>query len=92
MIDRIRAALARDAAPEALAAGFAAYQTIATALVPADKQAAALALAMNAAFASHLVMRGAPVKAGHELLGHATIMMTMRYAHLAPEIARERGR
>jgi integrase len=24
-----------------------------------------------------------------ELLGHATIMMTMRYAHLAPEIARD---
>jgi len=25
----------------------------------------------------------------HVLLGHATIMMTMRYAHLAPEIARD---
>lgn len=40
-------------------------------------------------FASHLVMRGAPLKAVQELLGHATIMMTMRYAHLAPEIARD---
>jgi site-specific recombinase XerD len=40
-------------------------------------------------FASHLAMRGAPLKAIQELLGHATIMMTMRYAHLAPEIARE---
>jgi site-specific recombinase XerD len=34
-------------------------------------------------------MRGAPLKAIQELLGHATIMMTMRYAHLAPEVARE---
>ena len=40
-------------------------------------------------FASHLVMRGAPLKAVQELLAHATIMMTMRYAHLAPEISRE---
>ena len=40
-------------------------------------------------FASHLVMRGATIRAVQELLGHATIMMTMRYAHLAPEIARE---
>ncbi len=37
----------------------------------------------------HLVMPGAPLKAVQELLGHATIMMTMRYAHLAPEIARD---
>ncbi len=34
-------------------------------------------------------MRGAPLKAIQELLGHATIQMTMRYAHLAPEILRE---
>jgi site-specific recombinase XerD len=34
-------------------------------------------------------MRGAPLKAIQELLGHATIQMTMRYAHLAPEISRE---
>ena len=34
-------------------------------------------------------MRGAPLKGIQELLGHATILMTMRYAHLAPEIARE---
>jgi site-specific recombinase XerD len=40
-------------------------------------------------FASHLAMRGAPLKAIQELLGHATIQMTMRYAHLAPEISRE---
>ena len=29
-------------------------------------------------------MRGAPLKAIQELLGHATIEMTMRYAHLSP--------
>ncbi len=40
-------------------------------------------------FASHLVMRGAPLKAIQELLGHATITMTMRYAHLAPEVTRD---
>ncbi len=40
-------------------------------------------------FASHLVMRGASLKAVQELLGHSSIQMTMRYAHLAPEVVNE---
>lgn len=40
-------------------------------------------------FASHLAMRGVPVRTIQELLGHATLTMTLRYAHLAPEVTRE---
>jgi len=34
-------------------------------------------------------MRGVPLKAVQELLGHSTIQMTMRYAHLSPEVTRD---
>ncbi len=37
-------------------------------------------------FASHLAIKGVPLKAIQELLGHSTIEMTMRYAHLSPDV------
>lgn len=39
-------------------------------------------------FASHLAMRGVPLHVVQTLLGHSTITMTMRYAHVAPSALR----
>ena len=40
-------------------------------------------------FASHYIMRGGSLKALKEILGHKDIKMTMRYAHLSKEFAKE---
>jgi Phage integrase family len=40
-------------------------------------------------YSSHLAMRGVPLKVIQELIGHATIDMMMRYAHLSPDTRRE---
>jgi integrase len=34
-------------------------------------------------------MRGVPLKAIQELLGHQSMGMTMRYAHLSPDVRRD---
>jgi site-specific recombinase XerD len=39
-------------------------------------------------FCSRLIMAGVPLKTAQELMGHKTIQMTARYAHLAPEYLR----
>jgi len=40
-------------------------------------------------FASHYIMRGGSIRALSQILGHADIKMTMRYAHLSKEFARQ---
>jgi integrase len=44
---------------------------------------------MRHSFASHLVMRGAAIRTVQELMGHASIVITQRYAHLMPDVARD---
>jgi integrase len=44
---------------------------------------------MRHSFASHLVMRGVAIRAVQDLLGHASIVITQRYAHLAPHVSQD---
>jgi len=44
--------------------------------------------ALRHTFASHLVMRGVPLRTVQEFMGHTTMAMTTRYAHLAPDHTR----
>ena len=41
-------------------------------------------------FASHYVMEGGSIKSLQEIPGHKDISMTMRYAHLSEEYARDK--
>lgn len=45
--------------------------------------------ALRHSFASHLTMAGAPMRSVQDLLGHATLDMTLRYSHLSPDARRD---
>lgn len=48
--------------------------------------------ALRHSFASHFMMRGGSILTLQRILGHASLTMTMRYAHLAPDHLQEAKR
>ncbi len=61
-------------------------QTVGRALAKVCKEAGLRRIhnhALRHTFASHAVMRGIPMRQVQEWLGHSSIVVTMRYAHLA---------
>ncbi|WP_127959987.1 tyrosine-type recombinase/integrase [Serratia microhaemolytica] len=64
-----------------------AYEAFNAALKRADIQlpAGQRTHVLRHTFASHFMMRGGNILVLQQILGHSTIMMTMRYAHFAPD-------
>ena len=48
--------------------------------------------ALRHTFASHFMMKGGNILTLQRILGHASLAMTMRYAHLAPDHLQEATR
>lgn len=68
------------------------FQDVAKAFEKATRQAGLANVTFHTlrhSFASHLAQRGVPLNNIRELLGHGTMQVTMRYAHLAPNNLRD---
>jgi len=47
---------------------------------------------MRHTFASHFMMKGGNILTLQRVLGHSTLAMTLRYAHLAPDFMKDEMR
>lgn len=61
----------------------------ATERIGLDLPAGQMTHVLHHTFASHFMMGGGNILVLQKILGHATLTMTMRYAHLAPEHLQE---